>query len=196
MRLTLLGTLLALAIGLLAAPGRLRPRTWLGRAVSAYVEVIRGTPQILQLFVIFFGLSQFRLNLSPGAAAVVWLALFGGAYGAEVFRAGLASVERGQHEAAAALGLTPWQAMRRVVIPQAVAVIIPTLITFLVLQLKAASLLFTIGVAGIMYEARLGVNTTNRPGVLYAMAALAFVLLNLPLARLGTYLERRVAAYR
>lgn len=86
--------------------------------------------------------------------------------------------------------------MLRVILPQAVAVVLPALTNFLVLQLKAASLLFTIGVAGIMYEAQLGVNTTTHPGVLFGMAALAFIITNVPLPRLGMYLERREAAYR
>lgn len=195
-RLTLLGTVVALAIGIVGAPGRMRPRSVFGRIVTVYVEIVRGTPQILQLFLIFFGLTQVRIDLSPDQAAFVWIALYGGGYATEVFRAGLEGVDRGQHEAADALGLRPWRAMLRVVIPQAVAVVLPPLTSFLVLQLKASSLLFTIGAAGIMYEAQLGVNTTSHPGVLYAMAAVAFLVLNLPLTRLGAYLERRVAVYR
>jgi His/Glu/Gln/Arg/opine family amino acid ABC transporter permease subunit len=195
-RLTLIGTAIGLGIGVLGAAARLRERGLARAVATAYVEVIRGTPQILQLFIVFFGLSQFRINLSPGAAALVWLALYGGGYGTEVLRAGLQSVEHGQHEAAAALGLSPARAMLRVILPQAVAVVLPALTNFLVLQLKAASLLFTIGVAGIMYEAQLGVNTTTHPGVLFSMAAVAFIIINVPLSRLGIYLERRVAAYR
>lgn len=195
-RLTLIGTAIGLGIGVLGAAARLRERGLARAVATAYVEVIRGTPQILQLFIVFFGLSQFRINLSPGAAALVWLALYGGGYGTEVLRAGLQSVEHGQHEAAAALGLSPARAMLRVILPQAVAVVLPALTNFLVLQLKAASLLFTIGVAGIMYEAQLGVNTTTHPGVLFGMAAVAFIIINVPLSRLGIYLERRVAAYR
>ena len=195
-RLTVVGTAIGLGIGVFGAAARLRDRGVANAVATAYVELIRGTPQILQLFIIFFGLSQFRINLSPGGAALLWLSLYGGGYGTEVLRAGLQSVEHGQHEAAAALGLSPARTMLRVILPQAVAVVLPALTNFLVLQLKAASLLFTIGVAGIMYEAQLGVNTTTHPGVLFGMAALAFIIINVPLSRLGMYLERRVAAYR
>jgi His/Glu/Gln/Arg/opine family amino acid ABC transporter permease subunit len=196
LRLTLLGTAVGLVIGVLGAAARLRGRGPANALATVYVELIRGTPQILQIFIIFFGLSQFRINLSPDAAALLWLSLYGGGYATEVLRAGLQSVERGQWEAAAALGLAPSRAMRRVILPQAVAIVLPALTNFLVLQLKAASLLFTIGVAGIMYEAHLGVNTTTHPGVLYSMAALAFIVLNVPLSRLGAHLERRAALYR
>ncbi len=196
LRATILGTLIALGLGLLGAAARHGGRGPVAWAAQAYVELVRGTPQILQVFIVFFGLSQFRVNLTPGQAALVWLSLYGGAYATEILRAGLQSVERGQHEAAAALGLPSWRALLRVIVPQAVTVVLPALTSFLVLQLKAASLLFTIGVAGIMYQAQLGVNTTTHPGVLYLMAAAAFLILNVPLTRLGVYLERRAAAYR
>lgn len=189
-------TAVALGIGVVGAAARLAPLRPLKLLATGYVELVRGTPQILQLFIIYFGLTQFRIILHPLQAAFIWLALYGGAYAIEIFRAGIASVAAGQREAATALGLSAGSTFRRVVLPQAVAVVLPALTSFLVLQLKASSLVYTIGVPDIMYRMRLGVNTIAQPLLLYTMAAVAYILLNLPLSRLGAMLERRVALYR
>ncbi len=193
---TAAATAVALGIGVIGAAARLAPLRPLVALATAYVETVRGTPQILQLFVIYFGLTQFHIILHPMQAAFIWLALYGGAYAVEIFRAGIAGVAGGQREAARALGLSAGSTFRRVVLPQAVAVVLPALTSFLVLQLKASSLIYTIGVPDIMYRMRLGVNTIAQPLVLYGMAAVAYILLNWPLTRLGAMLERRVALYR
>lgn len=195
-QLTVLATVVALIIGLLGAAGRLYGPRWLHRIISGYVEVVRGTPEILQIFIIYFGLEQYGIRLPAFLAGVTWLALFGGAYATEVLRAGLESVDRGQREAATALGLSRWSALRRVILPQAVGVMLPALTNFLILQIKASSMAFTIGVADIMYQAQVGALSTFRTRDVYLIAALAYFLLCFPLSRAVHGLERRVQRYR
>ncbi|WP_157935513.1 amino acid ABC transporter permease [Kyrpidia spormannii] len=194
--LTVLGTVLALIIGLFGALARLYGPWPLRAVVGAYVEVIRGTPQILQLFAVFFGLTQYGIQLDAFTAAAIWLSAYGGAYAVELFRAGLHSIPHEQREASAALGISRWTTLRKVILPQALATILPAMVSFLVLQVKNSSLAFTIGVMDIMRRAELGVNATSQATLLYLMAVTAYFILNFPLSRLGIALERRVAQYR
>ncbi|MCL6633330.1 MAG: amino acid ABC transporter permease [Alicyclobacillus herbarius] len=194
--LTILSTVAALLIGILGALLRLYAPTPMRAIVTAYVEVVRGTPQILQLFVIFFGLMQYGINLDSFTAAAIWLSGYGGAYAIELFRAGIQSIPNEQREAAAALGISRSLSFRRIVLPQAVATILPALVNFLVLQVKNSSLAFTIGAMDIMRRAELGVDATNHATSLYLMAVIAYFILNFPLSRLGVLLERRIAQYR
>lgn len=192
--MTVIGTAAALVIGILGAVARLFGNAWLRGIASTYVEIIRGTPQILQLFIIFFGLMQFGINLSPFISVALWLALYGGAYATELFRAGIMSVDSRQREAATAIGLNPSTTLRKIILPQAVAVIIPALISFLVLQLKASSLAFTIGAMDIMSQAKTSATSHSVP--LYLMVAVGYLILNIPLGRLGVLLERRTRLYQ
>lgn len=194
--LTVIATVLSLVIGVLCALGRLYGGRLIDRAVIGYVELVRGLPQILQLFIIFFGLTQFGIDLSPFEAALIWLVIYGGAYATEIFRAGIGGVPEGQREAAAALGMSSSATLRKIVLPQAVVLMLPPLTSFLVLQLKNTTLVYLVGVTDIMYEARQGADATEQPGTLYLMAAFAYVVMNGALARLGGFLERRAAAYR
>lgn len=194
--LTALGVVLSLIFGVLLAIGRLYGRPWLKALISVYVEIIRGLPAILQLFIIYFGLTQFGVDLQPFTAAVIWLVLYGTGYAVEIFRAGIEGVHFGQSEAATALGMSRFTAMRRIILPQAAVLMLPPLTSFLVLQLKNTTLVFFIGVADIMYQANLGADATSNPGILYPLAALFYLAMNIPLGRFGSFLERRAAAYR
>ena len=102
--LTVLSLLISIALGLIAAIGKLSGRRIASAAANVYIELIRGTPALLQLFVIYFGLTSYGVNLDSFTAAVLTLGFIGGAYLAEVFRAGIQSVDRGQVEAAVSLG--------------------------------------------------------------------------------------------
>lgn len=194
--LTVISGIASIIIGVFGAAGRLWAPRPIQVIVTMYVEVVRGTPQILQLFIIFFGLTQYGVNLSPFLAAAIWLVLYGGAYAIETFRAGILSVPEAQREAAAALGLGFYPALRKVVLPQAVGVIVPSLVTFMILQLKSSALAFTVGAPDIMNNAGLGAQATSHYGVFYIMAAVLYLILNLLLSWAGKSLEKRVAVYR
>jgi His/Glu/Gln/Arg/opine family amino acid ABC transporter permease subunit len=194
--LTAIAVAVSLVAGILGAVGRLFGGRWLGAAIAAYVEIIRGLPPILQLFIIFFGLTQFGLDLAPFTAGLLWLAMYGAGYAVEIFRAGILAIHEGQQEAAEALGMNRWEALRAIILPQAWVVMLPSLTSFLVLQLKNTTLLYLIGVSDIMYQAQVGSSATSQPGIFYGMAAVAYLILNLGISRVGGYLERRTAAYR
>jgi len=194
--LTIVSLVLSIILGTLFALGRLYGPWPIRTAIYWYVEVIRGLPAILQLFIVYFGFTQWGINFSPLTAALIWLVAYGTGYAVEIFRSGIMEIPVGQREAAAALGLSNVTTMLRIIVPQAYAVMLPPLTSFVVLQLKNTTLLYLIGFADIMYEARLGVDATNHAAILYFMAAFAYLILSLIIGRVGIRLERRVAAYR
>ncbi|MGH9071795.1 MAG: amino acid ABC transporter permease, partial [Acidimicrobiales bacterium] len=161
--LTAVGTAVSLVFGAAGALARLHGPRVLRSLVVGYVETIRGLPAILQLFVLYFGLNQFGINLPALWASFIWMCAYGTGYAVEIFRAGLAAVEEGQREAATALGLSPVQSLWRVVIPQAVAVMLPPLVTFVVLELKNTTLVYFVGVHEVMFQARLGASNSGQP---------------------------------
>ncbi|QSO46792.1 amino acid ABC transporter permease [Alicyclobacillus mengziensis] len=194
--LTVVSTLVSLILGILFAALRLYGNFIIKAVIGWYVEIIRGLPAILQLFIIFFGLNQIGIRLSPLTAGLIWLVAYGSGYAVEIFRSGIMDVADGQREAAAALGLNWWTMMRKVVMPQAFAVMLPALTSFVVLQLKNTTMLYLVGYADIMYQARLGTDATDAPGVLYLMSAIAYLVMSLIIGIVGNRMEKRVAAYR
>jgi len=182
---------LAVVFGLGLALARHSLPTTLGRAATAYVEVFRGTPVLLQLFVIYYGLAGV-LALPPWCAAVLGLGLNYAAYEAEIYRAGLAAVPRGQLEAAWALGMSTPVALRRVVLPQALRIALPGMTNDFIALLKDSSLVSVITVVELtkrMTIAAVDLRGWLGPGLL--CAALYFAM-SYPLARLARHLERRL----
>ena len=192
--LTAIAAVVSLIGGAVLAAGRMWAPAPVKAVVIGFVEVIRGTPAILQLFIIFYGLSQFGLNLSSLTAAFLWLVLYGTGYAVEIFRAGLEDVPPGQHEAAAALGLPRIIAFRRVVVPQAVSRMLPPLTSWLILELKNTTLVYFIGVHEIMYNANQGVSNSGNPLGILLIAAGIYIVINMVIVAGGSILERRRAA--
>jgi polar amino acid transport system substrate-binding protein len=162
-----------------------------GRVATAYVEIFRGTPVLLQLFVIYYGLAPV-LALAPWCAAILGLGLNYAAYEAEIYRAGLAAVPRGQMEAAWALGMSTPVALRRVVLPQALRIALPGMTNDFIALLKDSSLVSVITVVELtkrMTIAAVDLRGWLAPGLL--CAALYFAM-SYPLARLARRLERRL----
>jgi polar amino acid transport system substrate-binding protein len=184
-----LSFVLASPLGMALATLRLyagRPGRWFA---AAYVEVFRGTPLLLQLYVLYFGLADV-IRLSPLTAAVLGLALNYGAYEAEVYRGALSSVPPGQTEAARALGLSFWQALRHVVFPQALRTALPAVTNDFVALLKDSSLISVITVVELtkrMTILAVELRDWITPGLM--CAALYFVM-SFPLARLARRIER------
>jgi polar amino acid transport system substrate-binding protein len=165
-----------------------RPGRWLA---AAYVEVFRGTPLLLQLYVLYFGLADV-IRLDPITAAILGLALNYGAYEAEVYRGALSSVPHGQTEAARALGLSRWQALRHVVFPQALRTALPAVTNDFVALLKDSSLISVITVVELtkrMTILAVALRDWITPGLL--CAALYFAM-SFPLARWARRIERRL----
>ena len=127
LQLSIGGMFFGLVLGFILALMRMSPVwpvKWLARM---YISIFRGTPLIAQLFMIYYGLPQFGIELDPIPAAMIGLSLNTAAYAAETLRAAIASIDKGQWEAAASIGMTPWQTMRRAILPQAARVALPPL---------------------------------------------------------------------
>ena len=183
---------LAMLAGLVIAVGRLYGPRWLAVPLNGYVEVVRGTPLLFQLFVIFYMLPWMGVYLPAFWAGILGLAVNYSAYEAENYRAGLLAVPKGQMEAALALGMTRWAALRRVIIPQAVRIVIPPVTNDFISLFKDTSVCSVIAVYELTWSYReLAVNNPNRVWELGLIAALLYLLMSVPLSLLARRLERR-----
>ena len=183
---------LAIALGLLVAIGRVYGPWPVAACLRAYVEVIRGTPLIIQLFALFYVLPEIGITLSPWAAGVGGLAINYSAYEAEIYRAGLQAIPRGQMEAALALGMSPGQAIRRVIVPQAVRIVIPPVTSDFIALFKDTSVCSVITLTELTKRYSILFNTHG--GVIefgLATAAL-YMAMSLPLSRFSRWVERRM----
>ncbi len=183
---------LALVVGLVMAaltqvPGRL------ARAVvGVYVEVFRNTPLLIQIFLVYFGLPELGLKLSPFLSGLSALVLYSAAYNTEILRAGLEAVAHGQHEAALSTGLTRAQTLRYVIVPQALRISFPALGNNLVSLVKNSSLVSTIGMVELMFVAN-DISFNNfRSFEIYGAAAVIYVVIVLGLTRALDVAERRL----
>lgn len=191
LKLTVFSLAVSLPLGLaVALMGLSGSRTVRGIALF-YVELIRGTPALLQLFIVYFGLTSWGIRLDPIPAATITLGLIGGAYVSEIFRAGIESVDRGQIEAARAIGMRGPQIMRRIILPQAMQLVIPPLTNFLIALIKDTSLALTISVPELMYRAYDVASQTFRSMEVYAIAGVIYLAFCVPLSFLVRRLERR-----
>ncbi|MBL8259948.1 MAG: amino acid ABC transporter permease [Candidatus Competibacteraceae bacterium] len=184
--------LLAVGFGLTAALLQ-RSTSWAGHAVArVYVEVVRNTPMLVQLYLVYFVLAPI-LGFDRFAAAVLALAIFEGAYAAEIFRAGIEAVPRGQWEAANALGLARFALYRHVVLPQAVRVVLPPLTGLGVSLIKHSALVSVIAVADLTTEGRNLIADTFMTFELWFTVAALYLALTATLSLLVGWLERRLA---
>jgi polar amino acid transport system permease protein len=140
LKLTLITAVLAFILSFVVGFLRLAPNVWVRRVTTAYVEILRGTSAIVQLFYLFFILPAFGISLPPTTTAVLGLGLNLSAYGSEIVRAGILAIGKGQHEGAAALGLDRIQTYRLVVLPQALVAMLPSFGNLLIELVKATSL--------------------------------------------------------
>jgi len=184
--------LLALLVGIAVALVSQRPGRLSRALVRSYVEVFRNTPLLIQIFIVYFGLPQMGIRLSPFLSGLSALTLYTAAYNVEIFRAGLEAVPKGQHEAARASGLSPLQEAVHVVIPQALRISFPALGNNLVSLVKNSSLVSTIGMVELMFTAN-DISFNNfRTFEIYGTAAVLYVLLVLGLTRLLGHAETRL----
>ncbi len=186
----------ALVFGLVVALGRLSHWRLLRMPAIAFVELFRGTPALVQLFVIYFGLPDVGFEPTALQAAIVGLGLNGAAYLSEVYRAGIESIHRGQMEAALSLGMTPSHAMQYIILPQAIRTMLPPITNFAIVLLKDTSLVFAVGVVEIMALARNLVTETLQSAVIYLMAGGLYLCMTIPMARIAARLERAKQAWQ
>jgi His/Glu/Gln/Arg/opine family amino acid ABC transporter permease subunit len=186
---TLASLAMALVAGLVVALLNMSQSLLLKLPSRAYIEVMRGTPVLAQLYIIYFGLSAVGIEMRPVTAAIVGLGLNGAAYLAEVYRAGIQSIHSGQIEAALSIGMTPMRAMRFIILPQAVRVMLPPLGNYGIQLFKDTAIVISIGVTEIMFWARNLVMETYLSMQIYLLVAVIYLCISLPLGRLVNRLE-------
>ena len=183
---------LSMALGALLAVGRLSPRGWIARPVGAWVELFRGLPLLLLILFVFLGLPQLGIDVPTRVALIIGLTLYNSAVLGEIFRAGILSLPRGQNEAAMAIGLGRGQALRLVLLPQAVRRMLPALVSQLVTLLKDTSLGFVIGYTELLRNGRTGVEFLGGKYSIpiYTGIAVVYIAVNATLSYTARLLDR------
>jgi len=171
----------------LAGRSRIAPLRWL---VRAYIEVIRGTPLILQLIYIYYVLPELGIRLDAFSAGVIGLTLNYSAYLSEVYRGGIEAVPRGQYDAAAALGMRPGTAMRLIILPQAIRIIIPTLGNYFIALFKDTALCSVVSIQEVVFTAQIIAARNFQYFTLYTLVGTLYFIVSFPAARLVGVLER------
>ncbi|MDL2318443.1 amino acid ABC transporter permease [Eubacteriales bacterium OttesenSCG-928-A19] len=199
------GTLFGFCIGLLVAVARSirlpasagRARRLLLRALDillgVYIEVFRGTPMIVQSMVIYYGAMQYlNINMNAITAAILIVSINTGAYMAEIIRGGILSVDSGQREAAQAIGMTHWQSMTSVILPQAIRNIMPSIGNEFVINIKDSSVLNVIAVSELYFMSKSAAGTYLRYFEVFFITAIIYLILTYTITRLLRLLERRM----
>jgi polar amino acid transport system permease protein len=193
--LALVAVVLGVLLGLIASLMRLSKFRVPRFLASAYIEFIRGTPLLVQLYIVRYGLGMIFPafgRITPFVHGFIAMSMNSGAYVAEIFRAGILAVDSGQMEAARSLGMTKWLAMRKIIIPQAVKNIIPALGNEFVVVIKESSIVSVIGVYDLMYMANSVKNILYRPFEPLLFAALLYFIMTFTLGKGVGAVERRL----
>jgi cystine transport system permease protein len=193
--LTAISFALGLVVALIIALMRLSPVPPVSAAARFYVSVIRGTPLLLQLFIIYYGLPSLGLTIDPFPSACIAFTLNVGGYASEVVRAAIISVPRGQSEAAATVGMNYATTLRRIVLPQAARVAVPPMSNTLISLVKDTSLASTIQVTELLRKAQEAAAPTYEFFALYGVAAVFYWVICLALSFTQTRLETRLDRY-
>ncbi|HEY4353468.1 MAG TPA: amino acid ABC transporter permease [Paraburkholderia sp.] len=193
--LTLISFALGLALAFIVALVRLFGPPWAVAIVRFYVWLIRGSPLLVQLFVIFYGLPNVGIVLDPLTAAIIGFSLNVGAYNSEVIRGVIESIPKGQWEASYSIGMTRGQALWRVVLPQAARVALPPLSNSFISLVKDTSLAAVLTVPEIFQAAQRIASVTYEPLILYTEAALIYLVFSSVLSSAQVRLERRFARH-
>lgn len=189
--------LFGLAIGLVIGIGRLSKSIPLNIPLVAFIEVFRCTPLLVQLVWVYYALPVvLGVQIPAILAAMLTLSCYTGAFYAEIFRGGIVSIERGQWDAARALGLRPWMMMRKVILPQAIKRMIPPFVNQSITQLKNTSLVSFIAVPDLLYNGTLVTADTYRPLEVYTIVAVIYFALLFPSTMLAQWFERRMQTAR
>lgn len=204
--LALIAVVIGAALGLLLAICRISKSRILRFVSTAYVEFVRGTPLLVQLFIIYYGLQAvgirfpdipvmtaiLDINFSDFMSGVITMGLNSAAYVCEIFRSGIQSVDKGQMEAGRSLGLSYGQTLRKIIVPQAIRNVLPALGNEFVVVIKESSIVSIIGIADLMYKANTVRGNTFQPFEPLLVAALVYFLLTFTLSKLLAYIEKRM----
>ena len=197
--LTAVSMPLAVGLGLLLGWMRLSRHRWLCWPAAAYIEAVRGTPLLVQVYLVYFSLAQLGqqldttlLTLGPFTTGIICLAGNYAAYEAEIIRAGLEAVDKGQREAALSIGMSERQAFCLIILPQAFRIVVPPLINDLIAMLKDSCLVSVIGVPELLERAKSIGKERGTTAQMMVAAAVLYLVMSLVCYALGKYLEKRL----
>lgn len=191
--ITIVSMFFGLLIGMIVAIARLKGNWFVRNLAKGYVSIVRGTPILVQIFIIYYGLPDFGITLGPLTAAFISLSINISAYLSETFRGAILSVSNGQTEAALSLGLTPWQTMRRVVLPQAARVAIPPLGNTFIGMLKETSLVSVVTVTELLRSAQLLIAQYYVAMPFYVAIALMYWIMSVFFSSILNRIETRLS---
>jgi polar amino acid transport system permease protein len=193
LRLAMSALAIGLVVGLLVALLRMNRRPWVKRTTTAYVELFRGTPALVQLFIIYFGLTAVGIEFSSFQAAAIGLGLNASAYLSEVYRAGIQAVPRGQYEAALTIGMTRYKVMRWVILPQAVRIVLAPIGNIAIALLKDTSVASLIATPDLMLRAQDLSSVYFMPLETYLIVGAMYFVMCFPMSLLIRHLERKTS---
>lgn len=186
-----------LVIGLIAGIARTNAPRWINVPVIAYIEAFRCTPLLVQIVWMYYALPVLAgVEMTPVMACFLTLSLYAGSFYAEVFRGGIEAIDKGQWEAGRALGMRRGRIFRRIVLPQAVRVMIPSFINQTVMQLKNTSLVSTIAVGDLLYQGSVITAAIYRPLEVYSLVAVLYFAVLFPLTLAAQRVEKHLGAHR
>jgi len=191
--ITTLSVLFGLILGLVTGLSKMSKNRVLYYIATAYIDFFRGTPLFVQILLLYFGILPLFMDAGPFLAAVIACSLNCGAYTAEIVRAGIQAVDRGQMEAARSLGMNTRQAMSHVILPQAFKIVIPPLLNEFIAVLKDTSLVATISAEELTLRGKLLYSTTYEAAWIWGTVAVMYFIMTKAFALMGDYIERRLA---
>jgi polar amino acid transport system permease protein len=179
-------------IGLIVGIGRISRSPVIRWLAAAYINVLRGVPLLVLIFFVYFGLGKV-INLDRFVAGVLAVGVCYGAYMAEIFRSGIEAIDYGQHEAAMSLGMTRWQTLRYIILPQSIRIVVPPAANEFIATLKDSSLVSIIGLRELTRAGREYANQTFLDFQTWLVVGIMYLILTLTLTRLVKYIEKKVA---
>ena len=165
---------------------------WLRRAALIYIQIVQGTPLLIQMFILYFGLGVINISVPPLVAAGLGMMIYTSSYLGEIWRGSVESISRTQFEAAECLGLTRWQALKDVILPQALKIATPPTVGFLVQLVKNTSLASVVGFLELTRAAQVINNSLFQPFLVFGIAALLYFCVCYPLSVWSRSLERKL----
>jgi len=193
--LTVITLVLGTVLGIVFALMRLSSNVVLSQISNFYTWIIRGTPMLLQLFFFYYGLPSVGIRMTPFQAAVIGLGLNSGAYMAEIIRGGILSIDKGQFEAAKALGFSYTENMQKIILPQTFKVIIPPVGNEFITILKDTSLVSTIAMVELMRSAQQMYASTFKPIEIFATAAVLYLIMTTVFTTIFSVYEKKLSVY-
>ena len=194
LKITLISLVFATILRLITCFMAISSKKSLRFIATCYIDLIRGTPLLVQAFFVYFGITQaLNFRLTADIAGIITLSLNAGAYLSEIFRSGILAIDKGQMEAARSLGLPYSRAMQKIIMPQAVRIVVPSLVNQFIITLKDTSILSVIGMRELTQTGKLIVSVNFESFKIWTMVAIMYFLLIWVLSKLSKIIERRLA---